>query len=239
MATAAGACTVAADQPGDGIYGPAPQVTQTVEVDQASQVLRFGALSGKAVTDAPFDLSAMGGGSTSAVTFTSLTAAVCTVTGSTVTLVSAGTCTIQADQTGDANYSAALPVKQSFTVSELAQSITFPELPSFGYRQGSATLAATASSGLPASYTVLEGPCDVSNGVLTASAAGTCVVAANQAGDARFAPAPQAVRSVDVTDDARRGCGCGATGADGSAQLLLALGAFAFWRSRRKAPRFP
>ncbi|MFI5912145.1 fibronectin type III domain-containing protein [Dactylosporangium sp. NPDC051541] len=50
------------------------------------------------------------------VAFTSSTPAVCTVSGTTVTLVSAGTCTIAADQPGDATYGAAPTVSRSFTV---------------------------------------------------------------------------------------------------------------------------
>jgi hypothetical protein len=47
----------------------------------------------------------------------SSTTGVCTVSGTTVTLVSDGTCTITATQAGNANFSAATPVSQSFNVS--------------------------------------------------------------------------------------------------------------------------
>jgi len=50
------------------------------------------------------------------VSFSSTTTAVCTVSGTTATLVNPGTCTIQASQAGNANYAAATPVSQSFTV---------------------------------------------------------------------------------------------------------------------------
>ncbi len=51
------------------------------------------------------------------VTFTSTTAAVCTVSGSTVTLLSAGICTIEANQAGDATWAAADTVSRSFLVT--------------------------------------------------------------------------------------------------------------------------
>jgi hypothetical protein len=60
-----------------------------------------------------------------AVSFSSTTTAVCTVTGATVTLIAAGTCTIQASQAGNSTYSAALPVSQSFAVIAASQVITF------------------------------------------------------------------------------------------------------------------
>ncbi len=52
-----------------------------------------------------------------AVSFSSKTAGICTVSGSTVTGVAAGTCTIAADQPGSASYSAAAQVTQSFAIS--------------------------------------------------------------------------------------------------------------------------
>jgi len=58
-----------------------------------------------------------------AVTFTSSTPTICTVSGNTATLMSAGTCTIVASQPGNAVYAAATPVSQSFTV-QAAYTIT-------------------------------------------------------------------------------------------------------------------
>ena len=44
----------------------------------------------------------------------------------TITLVSAGTCSITANQPGDnTHYAAATPIVQSFTVNKIAQTITF------------------------------------------------------------------------------------------------------------------
>jgi len=51
------------------------------------------------------------------VTLTPQTANVCTLSGATATFVTTGTCTIQATQGGNASYSAAAPVTQSFLVT--------------------------------------------------------------------------------------------------------------------------
>jgi hypothetical protein len=236
-ATGAGSCVVAANQAGNATFGPAPQATQTATVTKAGQTITFAALSDQVIGAAPFTVSATGGASTSAVTFTSSTAAVCTVSGSTVTLVSAGTCTIEADQAGDANYSAAAPVARSFAVAKAAQTITFPAIASFGFHSGSANLAASASSGLAVSYSVVSGPCTISGATVTATAAGTCVVAADQAGSGAFAAAAQATQSVIVTDDTQAGGGggggCTSTGPATTVQFLIALGVVGFWRRRR------
>ncbi|QJQ06904.1 autotransporter domain-containing protein [Undibacterium piscinae] len=50
------------------------------------------------------------------VSFSSVTLPVCTVTGSSVNLIAAGTCTINADQSGNASFAAATQVSRSFTV---------------------------------------------------------------------------------------------------------------------------
>ena len=92
---------------------------------KVSQSISFGAL-----TDEPLNASgiSVSASSTSGlpVSFSSLTPAVCTATGSVangtligqlaVTLVATGTCTIQAAQAGDATYLAASPVTRSFQV---------------------------------------------------------------------------------------------------------------------------
>jgi hypothetical protein len=52
------------------------------------------------------------------VTITSTTPAVCTVSGTTLTLVAAGTCGLTASQVGDSNFAPASPVTVTFTVSD-------------------------------------------------------------------------------------------------------------------------
>ena len=51
------------------------------------------------------------------VAFTSLTAAVCSVSGNTVSLIAVGTCTVAANQAGNGTYNPAVQVAQSFTVT--------------------------------------------------------------------------------------------------------------------------
>ncbi len=50
-------------------------------------------------------------------------------------------------------------------------------------------LTATASSGLPVTFRVANGPAEISNGMVTATNSGTVVVVAEQAGDAEYSPA--------------------------------------------------
>ena len=62
-------------------------------------------------------VSATGGASGNAVTFSSSTTGICTISGSTVSGVTVGTCTIAANQAGNANFNAAPQVTQNITVS--------------------------------------------------------------------------------------------------------------------------
>ena len=65
----------------------------------------------------PYAVAATGGASGNPVTFSSATSSVCTVSGSTVSFVGAGMCTLDANQGGNSDYTPAPTATQSFTVS--------------------------------------------------------------------------------------------------------------------------
>ena len=95
-----------------------------------------------------------------AVTFTSATTSVCTITtGGALTFVTGGSCTINADQPGDATYSAAPQVSQTFTVATAPGAPTSP-VGTAGSGQVSVAFTAPASNGGSAitSYTVTVNP---------------------------------------------------------------------------------
>jgi hypothetical protein len=139
-----------------------------------------------------------------AVSYSSTTPNVCSVNSSTglVTDKTVGTCIIAANQSGNASSSPAAQVTQSIPVIfDHNQTISFGAVPilSFG---GTATVSATATSGLAVSYssTALT-VCTVnsSTGLVTDLTAGDCVVAANQAGDTNFHAAPQVTQTITVS----------------------------------------
>jgi len=84
-------------------------------VGHAAQSITF-ANPGTQTVGVPLTLSATAS-SGAAVTFTSATPSVCTVSGTTATFETAGTCTIDASQAGTSVYAAAAQVAQSFTVN--------------------------------------------------------------------------------------------------------------------------
>jgi hypothetical protein len=108
----AGTYTLTASSPGIPI-AVSGSFTVSAKTDQA---ITFAPLVGKLVTDPDFAIAATAS-SGLAVAFASDTAAVCTVAGSTVHLVAAGTCTIRASQAGNSTYNPAPDVTQSFQVS--------------------------------------------------------------------------------------------------------------------------
>jgi hypothetical protein len=109
---------VTAPHAGDGNYTAAADVPQAFTVGQAAQTITFGALSDKVLADVSFTVSATGGASGNPLTFaaTAESAGICEVSGTTVTLIGVGTCTVTASQLGTANYLAAADVAQSFEV---------------------------------------------------------------------------------------------------------------------------
>jgi hypothetical protein len=192
-----GTCVVTADQPGNTQYAPAAEVTQSFAIGGASQTIAFGAAPGNVVVGSSATLSATAT-SGLAVTFGSLTPAVCSVSGSTVTGVSAGNCTVTADQSGNANYLAAVEVVQNFSVGQAAQTITFGAAPSV-LVNGTGTLAAQASSGLAVAFASnTPGVCSVAGSTVTGVAVGTCTVAASQAGNANYLAAAGVSQSFAV-----------------------------------------
>ena len=150
-------------------------------------------------------LSATGGGSGNPVVFSvdaSSGPGVCTVSGPTVTYTAAGSCVIDANQAGNASYTAAPQVQRTITVNGILQSISFTA-PASGTAGGSAALSATGGgSGNPVVFSVARqrpGVCTVSGTTVTYTAAGNCVIDANQAGNARYADAPQVQRTIKVS----------------------------------------
>lgn len=89
-----------------------------------AQDITFTALPSVIFGDATFDLSAIGGASGNPVTFTSTNPAVATISGTTVTIVGAGTTNIEADQAGDATHAAASTVIQPLVVHARSVEIT-------------------------------------------------------------------------------------------------------------------
>ncbi len=91
--------------------------------DLQTQTITFAALANVTYGDADFNLTATGGASGNPITFTSSDETVATVSGSTVTIVGAGTTVITASQAGNATYAAAADVNRTLTVDPIALTV--------------------------------------------------------------------------------------------------------------------
>jgi hypothetical protein len=198
-----GTCTVNANQAGNANFNAAAQVQQSFTVAKASQTITFSSSApGTATFGGSTYTVAASASSGLTVVFTSATTPVCTVSGSSVTFVGAGSCTINADQAGTTNYNPATQAQQTFTVAKANQTITFTStVPTTATVGGSTyTAAATASSGLTVTFTSATTPvCTVSGSTVTFLAAGTCTVNADQTGNANYNAATQVQQSFTVS----------------------------------------
>ena len=109
-------------------------------------------------------------------------------------------CILDANQPGSAQYAAAPEVQESVDVVGDTQTVAFnTQAPSTAAIGGpSYTPTATASSGLPVTVSLAADSqgCVLSEGVVTFTSAGTCLIAANQSGNSQYNPAPQAMQSI-------------------------------------------
>nr|AGC72456.1 hypothetical protein [uncultured bacterium A1Q1_fos_493] len=166
------------------------------------QTITFNPLPDKMVNEPPFTINATAS-SGLPVSFAALTPSICTVSGNTVTLLTTGTCTIQAGQGGNANFNPAPPVAQSFAVKSAQksdQTITFGQPTDKQLGELPFVLSASASSGLVVSFTSnTPGVCTVSGNTVTLIAVGLCSLTATQDGNALVNPATPVTRRFNVT----------------------------------------
>jgi subtilase family serine protease len=136
-----------------------------------------------------------------AVSFSSGTPPVCSLTGSVVNFITVGTCRVDAHQSGNSQYYPAPEVHQSMTVGKGSQVITFTSTAPISATVGGPTyaVAAHASSGLAVSFSSgAPSVCSLTGSTVNFIAAGTCTIDANQAGNSEYGPAPEARQSFTV-----------------------------------------
>ena len=121
-----------------------------------------------------------------------------TLAGSTVTLTGAGTVQLLATQAASGSYAAG-SATATFLVLKQSQTISFTAPPSpIPVGAPTITLVATATSGLPVSFTLVSGPATLNGASLTVTGAGLVTIAASQAGNAHYAAAPTVTQTILV-----------------------------------------
>jgi hypothetical protein len=204
---AGGDCKIAANQAGSVSYIAATQKERTIVIDLANQTITAAPslLAGTQTFGSTFTVQATAS-SGIATTFTSSTTGVCTVSGITVTPVTAGNCMITANQIGDLRYNAAPPISTTFTIAKATQTInTLVGGPTIVGNTAAVTATATIGSGnsavvvlgsLTPSVCTLAGT--TSGSIATAVSAGTCTISADLAGNTSYNAATQVLLNITI-----------------------------------------
>jgi hypothetical protein len=91
-----------------------------------------------------------------------------------------------------------ITLNNGFSFNKVSQTITFNAIQDKTYGSPTVTLSATASSGLPVTYTIVSGPATISGNDLFITGAGTIKVRATQAGDNFYNAAVAVENSFNV-----------------------------------------
>jgi len=137
----------------------------------------------------------------------------CSVTGTTLTYTTAGTCVIAVTRSSDTNYLARTDAV-SFSIGLASQTITFNSLSAKSYSSDTFTVSATSSASLTVVFTSGSNSVCTTSGTsgstITLLGVGTCVINANQPGDTNTGAAGQVSqnftvnpRAITVTADAK------------------------------------
>jgi hypothetical protein len=119
-----GTDSLTATYPATGNFATSTSAASSITVSQATQTITFAPIASRPYGSAPFAVTASSSaGSNYPVTIT-VQSGPAMISGGTVTLTGAGTVVLQASQAGDANYSAATPVVQSFQVTPAPLTVT-------------------------------------------------------------------------------------------------------------------
>ena len=190
MTSSTGTCTVLMNAPSSTNYTAAPQVTETVH----GAVAIAPTVSITAPASAPYNSTYTVVATTNASTtptFTATPATVCSISGSTVTMLSGtGTCSVKASWPADNVYKAATAIAHT-TASKLTPTVTFTGAPSSAVYLSTFTVATSENTSVtPTITSTTSTVCSVSGGVVTMKAGtGTCTVKAAWAANADYAAA--------------------------------------------------
>ena len=185
--TGAGNCVVTASQAGNSRY-EAASTDATLNIAKAAQTITFAQPDDRTFGDPTFSLGASAS-SGLPVSYSALGDCSVSATG-TVTIDGAGSCAITASQAGDADFNAADSVTRTIQIAKANQTIDFTAPTGKTFGDPAFALAATATSELPVSFAYVSGPCTVTNGQVTSTGAGDCVVRASQGGNDDYNAAP-------------------------------------------------
>ena len=145
-------------------------------------------------------LATTGGSGGGAVTFalTDAGTAGCSVSGTTLSYATAGTCTVTATKATDANYLVASSAAQTFTVNIGTQSALTITSTTATYGADLSLTISGGTTGGAVTYIRDSGACTVSGSTLTPTAAGSCFVTATMAGNGSYNAVSSASTEITI-----------------------------------------
>ena len=192
-----GVCTVDFSDIGRVGFAPADTVQQSFTINRGQAVL-FGLMpvpTFAPVGGSPFIPHATStSGNDVTITVAAASAPVCQMIGGYAYFVGVGTCTLNFSDDGNSNFTAAVPLQQSFTVSRGTAVITVFNLPPSHATAGGAPLdlLASSTSGNPVVTTIpasASNVCQLQSGSVTFTGVGTCTVNFNDSGNLNYSAA--------------------------------------------------
>ena len=133
------------------------------------------------------------------VSLTSTTTSICTVSGLDITMVTVGTCSLTATQSGNDYFNAASTASQSFDIAQASQTVSFSDPADRPWSATTFDVAPTATSGLTTTVaSTTSAVCTVSGTTITMVKAGTCTLTASQAGNTVYSAATTVTQSFVI-----------------------------------------
>jgi len=124
----------------------------------------------------------------------------CTISGNTLTAVSAGTCVVTATKSQEGNYNEATSNNVTITVARRAQIVTFTKPADRNFSSTAFTLAPSVDSGLtPVLSSQTANVCTVSGMSVTMVDSGTCTLVASSNATANYAAATDVTQSFIIS----------------------------------------
>ena len=179
---------------------PSAPSNAVIPAPKTNQAITFAAISNKILTQSPVTVSPTASSGLPVTLTTTSPSSICTMSGTTITLVGTGSCTIVASQAGNAVYNAAPSVTRTFTILKAPQTITFANPGAKTMIQRPLTVSATTTSPLTVTLTsTTVSVCTVSGMTIAFVGTGSCTIVASQAGDSTWAAAASVTRTFTIS----------------------------------------
>ena len=134
------------------------------------------------------------------VVYVSSNTSVAAVSGSSISILSAGNSTITAAQPGNANWNKATPMTQSLSVSKGNQTLSFSALAPVVFGVTPFAIRATATSRLPVAYSSSNpAVATIVGNIVTTTGVGNTTLTATQAGNTSYNAAPPTTQTLVVS----------------------------------------